>query len=149
MPSTSFWEDFLKNLISDPRSRSETQIVHTNSARRDCWKRSRSPLDMYLSKSVTFEIGQISCYLWSKHTFLPSQNRSIEQGFQLCLAYFDLRIKILAEIENKRTNSARRIYWNRFWAMFTPDMPKNVWKILRCQTMVFHIFPHIYIQIPS
>ena len=95
VPSTSFWKDFLKNLISDPRSRSETQIVHTNSARRDCWKRSRSPLDMYLSKSVTFEIGQISCYLLSKHTFLPSQNRSIEQGSQTFFAYFDLRIKIL------------------------------------------------------
>ena len=135
MPSTSFWKDFLKNLISDPRSRSETQIVHTNSARRDCWKRSRSPLDMYLSKSVTFEIGQISCYLWSKHTHFShpriGQLSKVPKHF---LRILTSESRSWAEIENKRTNSARRVYWNRFWILCMPDLPKHASKALRSQT---------------
>ena len=41
-----------------------------------------------------------------------------------------------AEIENKRTNSARRVYWNRFWILFMPDLPKHGSKIFRSWTKI-------------
>ena len=41
-----------------------------------------------------------------------------------------------AETENKRTNSAKRIYWNRFWILFMPDLPKHGSKIFRSWTKI-------------
>ena len=62
--TTKVWEVIFNNLISGSRSWAETQIFHTNSARRTCWNLSRSLLDCYVLRSLVSEIHKNIHYLW-------------------------------------------------------------------------------------
>ena len=124
-------KDLSKNLIPGPRSKSETQIFHTNLARRDFWNRSRSPLDMYLSKSVTLKLFKSRATSGQNTYFCHRRIGQLSKVSIHVLPILTSESRCWAEFENKRTNSARRVYWNRFWISFMPDLPKNGSKIFR------------------
>ena len=67
--TTKVWEVIFNNLISGSRSWAETQIFHTNSARRTCWNLSRSLLDCYVLRSLVSETHKNIRHRTARHSW--------------------------------------------------------------------------------
>ena len=118
------------NLISGSRSWAETQIFHTNSARRTCWNLSRSLLDCYVLRSLVSEIHKNIHYLWLKQKFPPSQNWTKDRVWEFFLQFLISESRSRAKTCGSSTNSARRVHWYPFCPKKSPHLSETWFLIL-------------------